>query len=674
MRPLQKLHSVLSLLLTGLLFNALLKSEEKVWIFFQDKGHKAATKYASSDLGLTPQSLERRARILPPDALIDSYDLPLCSSYLDRLEALGAEIRVTSRWLNGVSAVLTRAQKHEIREWPFVKAVRPVAYSDMVLPESPLPAGPRRMHSSEEHVYNYGTSRTQNEMIRVPDVHDLGITGSRVMIGMLDTGFDYRDRDVFAHLDVVAEYDFIWDDDTTANGMNDPDRQDDHGTETLSVIAGYLPGMLIGPAFQARYALAKTEWLATETRVEEDNWVAGLEWLEAQGVDIVSSSVAYNIFDEGFAYTYDDLDGRTCVTTLAAEIAFQKGVVVVNSAGNERNDPWHYIMSPADGPHVLAAGAVDLTGEITYFSSVGPTADGRYKPDVMAMGMGVVAANPNRDSDYDFFYLSGTSFSCPLVAGVCALVLDAHPELPPIEIRNAVRRTADRASNPDTLYGWGIVNAYEAVFYHGMIFHQFKWLTDIPTGCPVLEVTVRARQGVDPGSVTLYYGESESMRFQETSMELVRDSTRFSARLPSHLDADRLQFYIEAASPDGDRSTGPWDAPAHLYSLSDTTDKSIPLPEESPLVFRLYPAYPNPFNHDTRIEFDLEAAAEVRLHIYNILGQPVRTLISGSLSPGTKRSVWDGRDDRGLPVPSGVYFARLKTPKQSRIVKVSLIR
>ncbi|NQT25268.1 S8 family serine peptidase [candidate division KSB1 bacterium] len=652
-----------------------LMAGEKVWIFLQDKGRTSNfINVKGSALGLSERSLKRRQHVLPQSELIDKKDLPLNPHYLTQLKAMGLQIHVESRWLNAVSAILSPAQLEDIRSLHFVQGVRAVAYSNRNFPVVKSPVFSQGHSTQTDHNYDYGTSRTQNKMIRVPDVHDLGITGSGVLIGMIDTGFDFRDRAVFDHLDVVAEHDFIWDDDTTTNSAIDPSRQDDHGTETLSVIAGYLPGSLIGPAFQAQFALAKTEWLAWEFRFEEDLWVAGLEWLEAQGVDVVSSSVAYSDFDDGFTYTYDDLNGASCVTTIAAEIAFEKGMIVVNSAGNERNNDWHYIMSPADGKHVFAVGAVDLTGEITYFSSVGPTADGRIKPDVMAMGMGVVAVNPNRDSEYDFFYLSGTSFSCPIVAGVCALVLDAHPELTPLEVQDAVRMTSDRSTNPDTLYGWGIVNAYEAIFYHGMIFKDFKLLSELLSDCYTFEINVLSKQGVDPNSVVLHYGESSAVPFENIRMDLVHDSSRFAANLPLSINQDSLRFYIEATDWEGNPSTGPWDAPLRVYTLSDTSNEDIPIPMDQPSAIHLFPNYPNPFNQETHIVFDLNITTHVQLKIYNINGQVVRTLLSKQLSPGFKRVVWDGRDEQGVSVASGLYLSHLKTDKQSRIVKMSLLR
>lgn len=663
------------LLLFGLIHGFTLRAGEAAWIFFRDKGGAEIGKTSGAfQPDLTLRSLERRGRVLPKSRLTDETDWPVSPAYISQVEATGARVRIASRWLNAVSAVLTPSQEDAVQALPFVKRIRSVAVSGLDPPPHSQPAYPGAKESGSGHVNDYGISRTQNEMMRVPDVHDLGLTGRGVLIGMLDTGFDFRDRKVFARLDVIAEHDFIWEDDITANQDEDPARQDDHGTETLSVIAGYLAGSLVGPAFGAQYALAKTEWMDSETRIEEDYWVAGLEWLEAQGADIVSSSVAYSDFDEGFSYTYQDLDGATCVTTVAAEIAYRKGVIVVNSAGNERNNEWHYIMSPADGPHVLGVGAVDLTGDITYFSSVGPTADGRIKPDVVAMGMGVVAVNPNRDSEHDFYYVSGTSFSCPLVAGVCALILEGHPELTSLEVQKALRMTAGQAADPDTLYGWGIVNAWEALFHYGMVFHRFKWLTDLQTGCPVLEVTVQSRNGVDPGSVCMHFRDSESEPFQRIVMEHVRDSSRFSALLPRGIREDSLRFYLQASDPDGGISTGPYDAPARLYSLSDTTGKDIHVPEDIPDAFRLYPAYPNPFNDRVHIEFDLNTPGFVRLDIYNIRGQRVRTLVSAYLDAGSKRILWDATEGRDRPAASGLYLARLEAGSQSGVIKMSLIR
>jgi subtilisin family serine protease len=229
------------------------------------------------------------------------------------------------------------------------------------------------------------------------------------------------------------------------------------------VVGGFQSGRLIGPAFAATFLLAKTEDTTSETPVEEDNWAAAAEWAEARGADVISSSLGYLTFDAPHrSYTPADMNGQTAISTKAADAAAARGVVVVNSAGNSGfSSTGNTLGAPADGRLVIAVGAVDAAGNRVSFSSVGPSADGRVKPDVVAQGSAVIAATPGTGSGYA--PVNGTSFSCPLTAGVVALMLQARPSATVQQVEDALRRTASRANTPDNLTGHGLVNALAAV-------------------------------------------------------------------------------------------------------------------------------------------------------------------------------------------------------------------
>jgi len=650
---------------------------KKYWVFFRDKGSGVAVEKGGVPeglaLGLSHRSLVRRAKVREKDKLIDETDLPVASGYIRALEDLGLKPRVISRWLNGISVVIPEEMMIRVQSLPFVRKIKPV--SSFIL--KPLPPGVEKkglVQPSGSHSLDYGPSYVQNNQIRVPEVHDLGITGRGVLVGMIDTGFDYRDWPVFSHLDVVAEHDFHWDDDNTANEDNDPSYQHRHGTMTLSVLGGFDEGQLVGPAYDASFALAKTEWIDTETRVEEDDWVAGIEWLEALGVDVVSSSLGYNFFDDGFSYAYEDLNGDSCRTTKAADIAASKGVVVVSSAGNERNDAWYYILSPADGDSVIAVGAVNSEGVIAGFSSAGPTYDGRIKPDVVAMGVSDYVFDPSYG---DYRTANGTSFACPLVAGVCALVLQAHPELGPMEVREAIRETAHLVGEfPDNLYGWGLVDAYEAIYYHGMSFTNFDWVSLLDEGLERMDVEVLSRTGVESDSVFLFYRTGGMEQFQEVKMSYLdeENSHCFRTYFPSSVDVEDMTFYIEAVDTFGIEHVGPLGAPEVLYGFQDESSDDVLVVFELPKAFQFYQNYPNPFNLETTIGFDLYQESRVTLKIYNMLGREVVTLVDGVLDPGKKRIVWRGVDFQGQLVSSGIYFCEIKMGSMRGVRKMVLVK
>jgi subtilisin family serine protease len=361
-----------------------------------------------------------------------------------------------------MSVEATASQVAALEALPFVARVELVRRFRQEREEMSLRAAatdaeePLRKASS----LDYGTSFGQVNQIKVPFLHDVGLDGTGVVIAVLDAGFDNLPHPAFASTRIVATRDFVNGDDNVADGGIG---EGSHGTATLSVIGGFQPGEIIGPAFAASYILAKTENTESETPVEEDNWAAAVEWAEAMGADVVSSSLGYLSYDPPFpSYRPSDLDGDTAISTRAADLAGERGVMIVNSAGNQGFDPRaNTLGAPADGHLVLAVGAVASTGTRASFSSVGPTADGRIKPDVAAQGVSVKVARP--DGNPGYATANGTSFSCPLTAGVVALLVQANPSATPSQVFDALRSTASQAGQPDNLLGYGIVNALAAL-------------------------------------------------------------------------------------------------------------------------------------------------------------------------------------------------------------------
>ena len=433
-------------------------AQDKYWIYFTDKGQSLAkVNWTEVRSQFSERSLDRRSLRSQSKSLLDITDVPVWQPYLAAIEKYGVRSVVISRWLTAVSAELDETQMSELRRLRFVADIRHVRRGQRrpeteSLSKSHAPFSPEAL--------DYGASLTQNALINVPKVHAAGVTGEGVLIALLDTGFSLV-HEAVSGVNVVAAHDFINNDDNVDNEEGDPSGQNSHGTKVLSIVGGYAPGNLIGPAFDADFLLAKTEDVSSETQVEEDYWIAAAEWADQHGADIISSSLGYIDW-----YKYSDMNGQTAPITRAADMAVEKGIVVLSSAGNEGDTSWRYITAPADGFNVITVGAVDEFGVIAGFSSLGPTSDGRIKPDVVAMGVGNVFAYP---SGVGFGQGNGTSFSCPMVAGTAALILSAHPELTPKQVRQALVQTADRATQPDNTYGWGLVDALQAVNYWGSI-------------------------------------------------------------------------------------------------------------------------------------------------------------------------------------------------------------
>ena len=438
------------------------------WVFFTDRG-AAGRAGATQGAGLlTPRARSRRSLRGRVTALT-SDDLPLAAAYVGAVSAAVTRLRQQSRWLNAVSVEATPAQLQAVEALPFVARLDVVRRyrrrdEEPVRPEPAHPArkatpGARPRRGSVLAV-DYGSSLGQLAQLGVPAVHEMGLHGEGVVVAVFDSGFNGLNHEVFSSLRILAAHVFVNGDEDVGDGSDLGEGS--HGTETLSVLAGFQDGQLIGPAFASDVILAKTENTASETPVEEDNWAAAAEWAESLGADVISSSLGYLDYDSPFpSYGFADMNGQTAIGTRAAEMAAARGVVVVTSAGNSGFDAQHNTLgAPADGAHVLAIGAVTSSGARAPFSSVGPTADGRVKPDFAAQGVSVKVALPGTVSRYGT--ASGTSFSCPLTAGVVALLLQLNPPASPEDVAGVLRATASQAGMPDNLLGWGIINARAA--------------------------------------------------------------------------------------------------------------------------------------------------------------------------------------------------------------------
>jgi subtilisin family serine protease len=432
------------------------------WVFLRDKGSVDAARWTEAAARVTPRALQRRARRGEAPG-VGVADLALAPAQLEAVRAAVVRVRHVSRWLNAVSVEATAGQIEALARLPFVERLDLVTRGRRA-PEPPAPAGATALsappaRAASASAIDYGESLAQLAPLRVPEAHDLGFDGSGVVVALLDGGFDTLGHESLAPVRVAAAHDFVSGDDDVGDGADR--REVAHGTAVLSSIGGFRPGQLVGPAYGATYLLARTEYGGSETPVEEDNWTAAAEWAEALGADIISTSLGYRTFDPGFGgYSAAQMDGDTAVSTRAADLAVDHGIVVLASAGNA-GPGVTTIGAPADGHAVLAIGAVDFAGNQAGFSSVGPTADLRTKPDLVAPGVSVRVATSDTVDGYRT--ASGTSFACPLAAGVAALVLQAHPEYTVAQVHAVLRGTAKRVGPPDNLTGWGHVDALAAV-------------------------------------------------------------------------------------------------------------------------------------------------------------------------------------------------------------------
>lgn len=568
-------------------------TEYRYWICFIDKGEfkpgddysPGSEGYLAAKAGLTEKTLWRRSKVLPQDKIVGYNDIPVNTNYINGVKELGGNPHAVSKWLNAVSIMARKDLLDKIKLLPYVEKIEGVHFLENVNYLSSKTFTSLLMDTAvQKNKYRYGISYWQNQQINVPKLHNMGVTGFGVSVGMCDDGFNWRKHVALRTRDVKGEYDWIYKDDSV-QFQEDPNQlpeddwdQDGHGTATMSTLGGFYEGELIGPAFDVSFYLSKTEKSVTETPIEEDFWLEGVEWMESQGVDVISSSLIYKPFDLPHnQYTYKDMNGKTTITVRAAELAASLGVVIVNSMGNE----YHYgepsIVSPPDGEHVISVGAVDSAGEIAIFSSNGPTSDGRIKPDVVAMGVDVyVAATYSTTFDTNgYSFMNGTSFSGPLTAGVCALMLSVHPELTPAQVMESLKMTANNKDTPNNIYGWGLIDAYDAVLHNGMIISNKPEFIKTSSGY-VFSVHVDSKNTVKDGGVLLYYslegGEFESVPLSLTEAAGSNNSGKYSAIVPFDPYNDNVTFYI-SASDETEQRTVPYNAPVKFFYINKEKQK-----------------------------------------------------------------------------------------------------
>jgi subtilisin family serine protease len=410
-----------------------------------------------TDKNNNPFSIEKPGEFLSDRALlrrqkqnitIDYKDIPVTPAYIQEIISTGARILTVSKWFNAVT--VDHADSSVLRlisDLSFVRSVsRKISSPLMPVQKAAIIESP-----IENSTISYGKSARQILIHKGEKLHEMGFTGTGMVIAVLDAGFEDVDkheafRTLWQENRILGSRDFVHPGSSVFGAYT-------HGKTVLSVIGGSIPGSLSGTAPDASFWLLRTEDGSTEYRIEEDNWIAAAEFADSAGVDIINTSLSYSVFDDPLQnYSYADMNGNKARISVAADIAASKGMLVIVSAGNEGRSTWGHITAPADADSALAVGAIDSTLAIASFSSHGPSYDGRVKPDVCAMGVktfGVNAAGLLAGSN-------GTSFSAPVITGLAACLWQANPKAGAMDILKAIQESADRYLQPDTLYGYGI--------------------------------------------------------------------------------------------------------------------------------------------------------------------------------------------------------------------------
>jgi hypothetical protein len=427
---------------------------KKYFIYFTDKNN---TPYSLSQPQsyLSQRAIDRRTR---QNIAITSNDLPVNPVYVDSIKKIGANVILRSKWLNGVAIETADLNLlNTINNLGFVKSsklvnrlVKGKSIDKFAFDFQNLSLRNSLVSST---TFDYGSSFTQNNQIGCDCMHQQGFTGKGMLIAVLDAGFPAANTvSVFdsarAENRISTGFDFV---DNNVQIFDDHP----HGTYVLSCMASLVNGQIIGTAPHASYVLIRTEDAPTEHIIEEYNWVAGAEFADSVGADIINSSLGYTQFDDPSQnHTYQDMDGDHTIAAFGADIAASKGIFVNISAGNSGNSPWYYISTPADADSALAIGALDASGNVAGFSSRGPAPDGAVKPNVMAMGVGTTVVDPADIVTTG----SGTSFAGPVNAGAVACLWQSYPQATNMQLKAAIEQSASIYNNPNGDYGYGIPN------------------------------------------------------------------------------------------------------------------------------------------------------------------------------------------------------------------------
>jgi hypothetical protein len=457
-----KIKNVITTLLVVFFISKIFAQDlpDKYYVQFTDKNNSPYSLDHPEEY-LSDRAIKRRVKQNIP---IDKSDIPVNLQYLEGVKNAGAQILFPTKWLNGVTIIAANQQiVNTISQLPYVSDVKLVTYESYKSKgnnkksffeaeafdyEKKLKGSTSIMHDSE---YDYGQAYDQINLINGIPLHEMGYRGEGMVIAVLDAGFNNVPTQplfdsLWANGQILGTKDFV-----TPGG--DVFTLHTHGRKVLSTMAANISGLMIGTAPKASYWLLRPENPVQEYIAEEYNWVSAAEFADSVGADVINSSLGYIYFNNPAQdHTYDETDGNTAIVTIGADKAASKGIIVCNSAGNEGDNEWQHIGFPADGDSVFTIGAVDNDGYYASFSSTGPTADGRIKPNVVATGLGTTLAD-----GYDSVtFGSGTSYSSPITAGMVACLWQALPDKNNMEVINSVMQSASQNENPDNLIGWGI--------------------------------------------------------------------------------------------------------------------------------------------------------------------------------------------------------------------------
>ena len=458
---------------------------------------------------LSQRALDRRQK---QNIEINIQDLPVNGNYVAAIGDTGAEVYFRSKWFNAVLVQCDASLISSIEDLSFVREVEYVGPGAKLGPSQIIPSklqdGQTKTGRSNNRV-KQEASEFQNNLLGVDILHQEGITGEGIIIAIMDSGFPgVDDLSSFGHLfdndKIIHAYDYV-------GGQADVYRYSGHGTKVFSLLGAYDQGSFVGTAYDSEYMLFITEddCGPCEHRIEEYNWVFAAEYADSAGVDVLNSSLGYNLFeDPSMSYTQDQMDGNTAIISIASDIAYSKGMLVVSASGNEGANSWGIVTAPADAHNIISVGNMASNGSAASSSSGGPTADNRIKPELVALGSSVKVIS----STGNIVSGGGTSYSSPQIAGLGALIWQAYPDLTASDIRFLLMQTASNANNPNNEIGYGLPSyaALENFIAFSDSDESFKLFPN-PVDQDNLELRVNNPSDIPAVNLTIYDSNGKQM-------------------------------------------------------------------------------------------------------------------------------------------------------------------
>ncbi|MGC8747797.1 MAG: S8 family serine peptidase [Candidatus Kapaibacteriota bacterium] len=653
---------------------------EKYRIFFKDKGtrnfYKGSALFELTKSALSIKSIHRRIKVFPSDSFVTYADAPIPEPFLNSITETGAKILLKLKWLNYVVVEANENQINQISKLEFVKFVQtigekpPKELTNNILFNELSSVASRSLLTIQNNDNPYGESLNQWQMLSIDKLHSLGILGDSVLFGIIDTGFRWKTNKIFQQTNVLAEYDFLFQDSKTENEEADTTVQDHHGTMVFSIVSGFKEGFLVGGAPLCTFVLAKTEDYRKESHFEEDCFAAAIEWMDSIGVDIISSSLGYSNFDSPeSSYSFEDFDGKTTLVSAYANRAKKLGITIISSAGN-RGPNDSTIQAPAEALGEIAIGAVNPTADsVLKFSSRGPTFDGRIKPDFVAQGTNVAFA-PASINDTVMFG-SGTSVAGPIFASGVALLLSGFEELTPDMISTLLKQHSSRKGNPDNSWGYGLVDFYQAALDYDIVISNP--ITYYNNGTQRILFKIKYSKEIE--FAKLYYRKANEVEHLSVNLTKIPWTDDFYFDLHPSSNDTLLYVYVIARSVDGKERRKPFYESKEFEIQIGKNSKNIFLFKESLLNIAFKEnaneirIFPTVLDHSNELYLEINDFQEdaIDVEILNLYGTSLeKTTIIAPKHTLHKIKLKN--------LSNGLYFVKLSTPSRilfiGKLIKV----